>query len=332
MTFDSNPILDFANNYEFPEYSDQEGFHKVVAFGDESHKCPIYVKQVPPCTTGCPAGEDIRGYHNLLTGVEKSDNKWDEAWYRIVETNPFPAIMGRICPHPCESTCNRQHREESIGINAVEHAIGEHGIDAGLKLHPAGEDTGKHVAVIGAGPAGLSVAYQLRRKGHAVTIYDFNEKPGGMMLYGIMGYRVERRVLEAEVGKIIDLGIEMKMGVRIGTDVSLQQLETDYDAVFIGVGAQTGKGLPIEGFMSKPETTNAIEFLRAYEIHGDEVNIGKKVIVIGDGNVAMDVARLARRLGSEATIISAVPREEMNCYPDEFDDAIEEARFSASPA
>ncbi len=324
MTFDSNPILDFANNYEFPEYSDQEGFHKVVAFGDESHKCPIYVKQVPPCTTGCPAGEDIRGYHNLLTGVEKSENKWDEAWYRIVETNPFPAIMGRICPHPCESTCNRQHREESIGINAVEHAIGEHGIDAGLKLHPAGEDTGKHVAVIGAGPAGLSVAYQLRRKGHAVTIYDFNEKPGGMMLYGIMGYRVERRVLEAEVGKIIDLGIEMKMGVRIGTDVSLQQLETDYDAVFIGVGAQTGKGLPIEGFMSKPETTNAIEFLRAYEIHGDEVNIGKKVIVIGDGNVAMDVARLARRLGSEATIISAVPREEMNCYPDEFDDAIEE--------
>ena len=324
MTFDSNPILDFANNYEFPEYSDQDGFHKVVAFGDESHKCPIYVKQVPPCTAGCPAGEDIRGYHNLLTGVEKSDNKWDDAWYRIVETNPFPAIMGRICPHPCESTCNRQHREESIGINAVEHAIGEHGIDAGLKLHPPGEDSGKHVAVIGAGPAGLSVAYQLRRKGHAVTIYDFNEKPGGMMLYGIMGYRVERRVLEAEVGKIIDLGIEMKMGVRIGTDVSLEKLEKDYDAVFIGVGAQTGRSLPIQGFKNRPETTNAIEFLRAYEIHGDAVNIDKKVIVIGDGNVAMDVARLARRLGSEATIISAVPREDMNCYPDEFDDAIEE--------
>jgi|TARA_B110000881_G_scaffold32171_1_gene24581 NADPH-dependent glutamate synthase beta subunit-like oxidoreductase len=324
MTFDSNPILDFANNYKFPEYSDQDGFHKVVAFGDESHKCPIYVTQVPPCTAGCPAGEDIRGYHNLLTGVEKSDNKWDDAWYRIVETNPFPAIMGRICPHPCESTCNRQHREESIGINAVEHAIGEHGIDAGLKLHPPGEDTGKQVAVIGAGPAGLSVAYQLRRKGHAVTIYDFNEKPGGMMLYGIMGYRVERRVLEAEVGKIIDLGIEMKMGVRIGKDVSLEQLEKDYDAVFIGVGAQTGRSLPIQGFSNRPETTNAIEFLRAFEIHGDTVNIGKKVIVIGDGNVAMDVARLARRLGSESTIISAVPREEMNCYPDEFDDAIEE--------
>lgn len=324
MTLDSNPILDFANEYEFPEYSDHEGINKVVAFGDESHKCPIYVKQVPPCTAGCPAGEDIRGFHNLLTGDEKSDNKWDAAWYRIVDSNPFPAIMGRICPHPCESTCNRQHREESIGINAVEQAIGEHGIEAGLKLPQAGPDTGKRVAVIGAGPAGLSVAYQLRRKGHGVTIYDFNEKPGGMMLYGIMGYRVDRKVLDAEVGKIIDLGVETKMGIRVGTDISLEQLEKDYDAVFIGVGAQIGRSLPIEGFSKRPETTNAIDFLRNYELQGDDFKIGKKVVVIGDGNVAMDVARLARRMGSESTIISAVPREEMNCYPDEFDDAIEE--------
>ena len=324
MTLDSNPILDFANEYEFPEYSDQEGINKVVAFGDESHKCPIYIKQVPPCTAGCPAGEDIRGFHNLLTGDEKSDNKWDAAWYRIVDTNPFPAIMGRICPHPCESTCNRQHREESIGINAVEQAIGEHGIEAGLKLPQAGPDTGRRVAVIGAGPAGLSVAYQLRRKGHAVTIYDYNEKPGGMMLYGIMGYRVDRKVLDAEVGKIIDLGVETKMGIRVGTDISLEQLEKDYDAVFIGVGAQIGRSLPIEGFSKRPETTNAIDFLRNYELQGDDFKIGKKVVVIGDGNVAMDVARLARRMGSESTIISAVPREDMNCYPDEFDDAIEE--------
>ena len=324
MTLDSNPILDFANEYEFPEYSDHEGINKVVAFGDESHKCPIYIKKVPPCTAGCPAGEDIRGFHNLLTGDEKSDNKWDAAWYRIVDTNPFPAIMGRICPHPCESTCNRQHREESIGINAVEQAIGEHGIEAGLKLPQAGPDTGMRVAVIGAGPAGLSVAYQLRRKGHAVTIYDFNEKPGGMMLYGIMGYRVDRKVLDAEVGKIIDLGVETKMRIRVGTDISLEQLEKDYDAVFIGVGAQIGRSLPIEGFSKRPETTNAIDFLRNYELQGDDFKIGKKVVVIGDGNVAMDVARLARRMGSESTIISAVPREEMNCYPDEFDDAIEE--------
>ena len=163
--------------------------------------------------------------------------------------------------------------------------------------------------MIGGGPAGLSVAYQLRRKGHAVTIYDFNEKPGGMMLYGIMGYRVDRKVLDAEVGKIIDLGVETKMGIRVGTDISLEQLEKDYDAVFIGVGAQIGRSLPIEGFSKRPETTNAIDFLRNYELQGDDFKIGKKVVVIGDGNVAMDVARLARRMGSESTIISAVPRE-----------------------
>ena len=324
MAFESNQILDDANGYEFPEYTVHDGFKKVVAFGDASHKCPIYVKKIPPCTAGCPAGEDIRGFHNLLTGVEKSEDKWDAAWYRIVETNPFPAIMGRICPHPCETTCNRQHREESIAINAVEHAIGEHGIEAGLKLPPAGQDTGKHVAVIGAGPAGLSVAYQLRRQGHAVTIYDKNQKPGGMMLYGIMGYRVERRVLETEVNRIIELGIETKMGVCVGTDITLEELEKDYDAVFVGVGAQLGRPLPIKGFSEGFFKTNAIDFLRNYEVHGDDFNIGKKVVVIGDGNVAMDVARLARRMGSEATIISAVPREEMNCYPDEFDDALEE--------
>ena len=212
----------------------------------------------------------------------------------------------------------------NIAPQAQSQGTIEHGIDAGLKLHPPGEDTGKHVAVIGAGPAGLSVAYQLRRKGHAVTIYDFNEKPGGMMLYGVMAYRVERSVLEAEVGKILDLGIELKMGVRIGKDISLEKLEEDFDAVFIGVGAQSGRNLPIKGFSETNGTTNAIEFLRSYEIQGDSFKIGKKVIVIGDGNVAMDVARLARRMGSESTIISAVPREEMNCYPDEFDDAIEE--------
>ena len=144
------------------------------------------------------------------------------------------------------------------------------------------------------------------------------------MLYGVMAYRVERSVLEAEIGKILDLGIDLKMGVRIGKDISLEKLEQDFDAVFIGVGAQSGRNLPIKGFSESTGTTNAIEFLRSYEIHGDSFEIGKKVVVIGDGNVAMDVARLARRMGSESTIISAVPREEMNCYPDEFDDAIEE--------
>jgi NADPH-dependent glutamate synthase beta subunit-like oxidoreductase len=321
MKVDSNPILDFALNYRFPEFSELTGVDRIVAFGDHSHKCPVYVWQTPPCSAECPAGEDIRGYHRLLTGIDKSDDPWKAAWETLVNANPFPAVMGRICPHPCQGKCNRQHHDESVAINAVEQAIGNYGIEAGLRLPGPGPDTGKRVAVIGGGPAGLSAAYQLRRRGHAVTIYDANKKLGGMVLYGIMGYRVDRRVLETEIKRIIDLGVETKMGVRVGTDITLDQLEKEYDAVFVGVGAQAGRGLPIPGFAGTPGATNAIEFLRNYEIEGDEISIGKKVVIIGDGNVAMDVARLAIRLGSEAILVSGVPREEMACFENEFEDA-----------
>jgi len=321
---ESNPILDFAINYQFPEYTELEGTDKIVAFGDSSHKCPIYVRQTPPCTAECPAGEDIRGYNRLLNGTEKTEDAWKASWETIVKMNPFPAVMGRICPHPCQKGCNRQFHDESVAINALEQAVGNYGIEAGLKLPEPGPDTGKRVAVIGGGPAGLSAAYQLRRRGHAVTIYDANEKLGGMVLYGIMGYRVDRKVLEAEIRRITDLGLELKMGVRVGKDVTLDQLEAEYDAVFVGVGAQVGRTLPVEGFNTTPGATNAIDFLRNYEVLGDDIPVGRKVIVIGDGNVAMDVARLALRLGSEAVVVSGVPREEMACFQNEFDDAVNE--------
>lgn len=324
MKVESNPYLDFAVNYQFPAFSELTGVDKIVAFGDHSHKCPVYVRQLPPCTAECPAGEDIRGYHRLLKGVDKSDDAWMAAWELLVQTNPFPAVMGRICPHPCESACNRHYHDESVGINAVEQAIGNYGIEAALELPAPGPDTGKRVAVIGGGPAGLSAAYQLRRKGHAVTIYDANEKLGGMVLYGIMGYRVDRKVLETEIARIIKLGIETRMGIRVGRDISFEQLEQEYDAIFMGVGAQVGRGLPIPGFTGTAGVTNAIDFLTKYEVEGDSISLGKKVVVLGDGNVAMDVARLALRLGSEAILISGVPREEMACFSNEFDDAVRE--------
>ena len=321
MKVESNPILDFATSYVFPPFSELKGTDKIVAFGDHSHKCPVYVRQLAPCMAECPAGEDIRGYHRLLNGVDKSDNALKAAWETIVDANPFPAVMGRICPHPCENACNRQHHDESVAINAVEQVIGNYGIEAGLQLPGAGVDTGKRVAVIGGGPAGLSAAYQLRRKGHAVTIYDANEKLGGMVLYGIMGYRVDRAILEAEIQRIINLGIETKMGVRVGVDISLAQLEQEYDAIFLAPGAQLGRALPVPGSAGIPGVTNAIDFLRNYEVQGDDISIGKKVLVIGDGNVAMDVARLALRLGSQAAVVAGVPREEMACFQIEFDDA-----------
>ncbi|MBV5303610.1 MAG: NAD(P)-binding protein [Chlorobium sp.] len=324
MKVESNPILDFATSYVFPKYSELTGTEKIVAFGDHSHKCPVYVSQLPPCTAECPAGENIRGYQRLLNGVDKSDDVWKAAWEMIVDANPFPAVMGRICPHPCQNACNRQYHDESVAINAVEQAIGNYGIEADLQLPGAGADTGKRVAVIGGGPAGLSAAYQLRRKGHAVTIYDANEKLGGMVLYGIMGYRVDRKVLEKEIQRIINLGVETKMGVRVGTDISIEQLKQEYDAVFIAPGAQRGRSLPVPGSAGTPGVTNAIDFLRNYEVQGDAVAIGRKVLIIGDGNVAMDVARLALRLGSEASVVAGVPREEMACFQIEFDDAVRE--------
>ena len=322
--FGSNPILDSALQHEFDEYKVEPGLKRVVVFGDASHKCPTYVTRMPPCTGSCPAGEDIRGYHNILTGVERSEDKWEAAWRRIVETNPFPAVMGRVCPHPCETGCNRCQQDESVGINSVEHAIGDHGIEADLQMAAPQAATGKHIAVVGGGPAGLSAAYQMALRGHEVTIFDDREKLGGMMRYGILEYRVAREVLDAEIQKIINMGIHTRMNTRIGQDITLDDLKNQYDAVFVGVGAQKGNSLPVPGFGDSPNTTNAIDFLCDYEMNKEAMRVGKNVVVVGDGDVSMDAARLALRMGSQATLLSAVQRHEMSCSDAEHEDAVRE--------
>lgn len=329
---ESNPVLDFALNYNFQEYKRETGLERIVAYGEWSHKCPTYVNQTPPCQNACPAGEDIRGYNNILRGIEKYrkdgtpiEDKWAEAFYRITERNPFPSVMGRVCPAVCQTKCNRQFVDETVGINSVEHALGDYGISKGLSYEKPTKETGKNIGVIGAGPAGLSAAYQLRKKGHSVTIYEGQEAPGGMVRYGIMGYRVDRKVLDAEIQRILDLGgIEIKYNTWIGKDITLDEIRKKHDAVFVGIGAQQGRGLPIPGSEGTPRVTNAIKFLMEYEQKGSHMHPGKRVLVIGDGNVAMDVARLAKRLGSEAVIVSAVPRDEMNCFPEELEDAEKE--------
>jgi len=263
-----------------------------------THKCPTYQKSTPPCQASCPSGEDIRGYLAIVRGTEKppAGVPWQEyAWRRLTEANPFPSVMGRVCPAPCESGCNRNEVEDFVGINSVEHFLGEYAIEKGLRFTKPETKSGKKVAVIGGGPAGLSCAYQLALKGHAVTVFDEHEQLGGMMRYGIPGFRTPRTVLDAEIQRILDLGVDARLKTRIGTDVTLEQLKNEYDAVFMGLGAQGGRPLPAPG-ADAPNCVTATAFLRAFN-DGRMKHVGKRVVVVGGGDTSIDVATVARRLG-----------------------------------
>ncbi len=286
----------------FRRYKDGDTEHRPwqeeIFEADASYKCPTYVHRTPPCQGSCPAGEDIRGWLNIVRGIEKppADMPWQEyAFMRLVEANPFPAIMGRVCPAPCEDGCNRNEVEDHVGINSVEQFIGDYALEHNLKLHPAGPDTGKKVAVIGGGPAGLAAAYQLRRMGHACTVYEAHAELGGMMRYGIPGYRTPRDVLDGEIQRILDLGVEVKANTKVGVDVQLADLERDYDAVFFGLGAQSGTALPVPGGDAS-NCISGIAFLKAFN-DGRLKHGADRVLVIGGGDTAMDVAAVARRLG-----------------------------------
>ena len=267
---------------------------------DKSHKCPEYVLSTPPCQGSCPAGEDIRGYLNIVRGVEKPVGgvpMQEYAWRRLTSANPFPSVMGRVCPAPCESGCNRNEVDDFVGINSVEHYLGEYAIKNNLKFSmPEGvQKSGKKVAIIGGGPAGLSAAYHLTLKGHSCTIFDEHALLGGMMRYGIPGFRTPRDVLDTEIQRIIDLGVEVKLNVHIGKDITLDQIKKDYDAIFMGMGAQAGRPLPVPG-AEAPNVVTAMAFLRAFN-DGRLQHVGKRVVVIGGGDTSIDVATVARRLG-----------------------------------
>ena len=286
----------------FRRYKD--GDHKPLAWqqeifdADHSHKCPTYIQSTPPCQGSCPSGEDIRGYLNIVRGVEKppAGMPWQEyAWRRLTEANPFPSVMGRVCPAPCESGCNRNQVEDFVGINSVEHFLGEWAIANQLAFTKPAQQSGKKVAVIGGGPAGLSAAYQLARQGHGVTIFDERAELGGMMRYGIPGFRTPRAVLDAEIQRILDLGVEARMNTRIGTDMTLEELRADFDAVFLGLGAQSGRPLPVEG-SDAPNVVTATAFLKAFN-DGRMQHVGRRVVVVGGGDTSIDVATVARRLG-----------------------------------
>jgi NADPH-dependent glutamate synthase beta subunit-like oxidoreductase/Pyruvate/2-oxoacid:ferredoxin oxidoreductase delta subunit len=266
---------------------------------DKSYKCPTYIHRTPPCQGSCPSGEDIRGWLNIARGIEKPPvgMTWQEyAFKRITEANPFPSVMGRVCPALCQDGCNRSEVEGYVGINAVEHHIGDFALEHGLPLHPAGAPTGKRVALVGGGIASLTCAYQLRRMGHACTIFEARAELGGMMRYGIPGYRVPRDVLDSEIRRVLDLGIEVRRGVKIGVHITMEQLQQEFGAVFVGLGAQAGSALDVPGSKEAPNSVSGIEFLEAFN-EGRLKYGAQRVLVIGGGDTAMDVAAVARRIG-----------------------------------
>ncbi len=263
-----------------------------------SHKCPVYVHRTSPCQGACPSGQDIRGWLAAVRGLDKPADgmSWQEvAFRRMTAANPFPAVMGRVCPAPCEDACNRNEIEDHVGINAVEHFIGDWALANNIAFPPPDTETGQRVAVVGGGPAGLSAAYHLRRRGHAVTIFDDHAALGGMMRYGIPGYRTPRDVLDGEIARILAMGIEPRLSTRIGRDVSMEDLKRGFDAIFWALGTHSGRRLPVPG-ADAANCITGVEFLRAFN-EGQLDAVAHRVVVVGGGDTSIDVASVARRLG-----------------------------------
>jgi NADPH-dependent glutamate synthase beta subunit-like oxidoreductase len=291
-----------TNVRTFRRYKDGDDAHvpwdEDVVISGESYKCPTYIHRSPPCQGSCPSGHDIRGWLSIARGMDKAqgDTPWQEyAFRRMTESNPFPAVMGRVCPAPCQDGCNRNEVEEHIGINGVEQYVGDWALENGLGFSKPEKETGKKVAIIGGGPAGLAAAYFLRLKGHACTIFEAYKELGGMMEFGIPGYRTPKDVLQGEIKRIIDMGVDVRLETRVGSDVSVAALEEDYDALFWAIGATAGKSLPIPG-ADAPNCVDGISFLMAFN-ESRLQHLSGRVLVIGAGDTAMDVAAVARRIG-----------------------------------
>ena len=277
---------------------------------------PVYLDRLPPCNHACPAGENIQAW---LGHAEEGD--YEAAWHQIMEDNPLPATMGRVCYHPCEGACNRVGLDEAVGINSVERFLGDQALMYGWEVEP-GTTTGQRVMIIGAGPTGLSAAFHLRRFGHEVTIFDANPQAGGMIRYGIPKYRMPREKLRAEVARIEAMGVEIKLNTEID-DVLATKQGGQFDAVFLCIGAQLPRRIEIVSDDEIP-ILDAISVLRDTELDNPSKLTGH-VVVYGGGNTAIDVARTAIRMGAiSANLIAFEAREHMPAHSFEVEEALEE--------
>lgn len=371
MTTPAKPDQTANENLTLRAYQDGEhrwaSWQDAIFNEDRSHKCPVYVHRTPPCQGSCPSGEDVRGWLQIVRGIEKPPDgvDWQEyAFRRATAANPFPSMMGRVCPAPCEQGCNRNQVDDFVGINAVEQFIGDTACAEKYALECEAELGDKRIAIVGAGPAGLAAAYQLRRKGHGSVIFDDHAEPGGMMRYGIPNYRTPRALLDHEIQRILDLGgIELKMNTRVGVDLSITDLEREFDAVLWALGCKAGRALPVAGG-DAPNCVSGVEFLEAFN-QGRLRAASERVVCVGGGDTSIDVVSVARRLGNiratnksirpeaviggyvahdsahaalregaEVTLTSLFPREQMTATEHEVEDALNEGvdiRYGVMP-
>ena len=296
--------------------------------GQKSPLRPQQVFKVPPCIDHCPNNNDIRSWVTLISLREKygmsEEDAMKTAWEKLTERNPFPSTMGRVCPHPCEGNCNREAKDGGVAINALESFIGDWGIEKNLPLPKVeGEDKKEEsIGVLGAGPGGLSFAYQLARRGYPVTVYEQFSNAGGMLYYGIPFYRLPENVLEKEIQKILDVGIELKLDTKVGKDISIDELKQKHKMLFLGVGAHKGKklGCPGEEGSGVWAGTDYLNLVNK----GEKVNVGKSSVIIGGGDTAIDAARMAKRAGADVTILYRRTRTEMPAIDSEVEDAYKE--------
>jgi NADPH-dependent glutamate synthase beta subunit-like oxidoreductase len=282
---------------------------------------PVYVDLLPPCNHACPAGENIQQW---LYHAEEGDGSggYEAAWRQIMQDNPLPAIMGRVCYRPCETACNRGQVDAPVGVNSVERFLGDEAIRQGWTVPLTAPESGKRVLIVGAGPSGLSAAYHLRLLGHQVTLRDSAVWAGGMMRFGIPAYRLPRDILDAEIGRILAMGVTWEGGQQV-TDIEAAMADGGFDAAFLAVGAQRGKRAYIPAGDSA-RILDAVTLLHSME-GAEAPQLGRRVAVYGGGNTAMDAARTARRLGAtDAVVVYRRTRDRMPAHAIEVEEAADE--------
>lgn len=308
--------ITFTSPEELPRTPMSFGSTAVNYTGSWKYFEPYYEDLTPPCIARCLMKNDIVNLMRLI-----QNGQFREAAEYMLTFNPFPATLGRVCPHPCETPCNRKAMGGAVRIQSIERFVGDMALD--LNIQPeAGPDTGKHIAIIGGGPAGLSAAYFLRLNGHRVTVFERSDRLGGLLWSGIPPYRLERQVMEQEIQRILKLGINVELNKALGQDFTLKELKERFDAVILAIGLGKSRSLGIEG-EDHPMVYDGIRFLE--KVHrGERPEIGSNVIVVGGGNTAMDCARTALRLGAQVIIVYRRTEREMPAFKEEIKEAREE--------